>query len=89
MAEEKEVDSGAPFAEICEDVEQLKRLVARQKDREELGLFNPYKYFGALGMPEIPPEDQPADQRIQSIFNDPLINKTKKQLKHKSPKSSY
>ena len=43
-------------------------------------------------MPEIPPEDQPAHERIQRIFNNPLINKTKKQLKElgltKSDKSS-
>lgn len=44
-------------AEMC-------RIVARQKLAETKGEFDPYNYFGALNMPEIPLENQPADWRI-------------------------
>lgn len=42
--------------------------MAKQKLDEHRGRFNPYSYFGALDMPEIPHESEPADWRIQRIF---------------------
>ena len=58
--------------------DNLKRIVARQKYAEKKGKFDPFAYFGALEMVEIPSEDRPADMRIQKVFNSPLMKKTAK-----------
>ena len=52
------------LADDWANIAVLKKIVARQKCAERKGKFDPFAYFGALEMAEIPAEDKPADMRI-------------------------
>ena len=58
-----------------QEPQKVSKIIAKQKRREKQNLFNPYSYFGALDMPEIPPEDEPAHELIRRVFNNPLTKK--------------
>ena len=42
--------------------------MSRQKHKTKNKDFDPFQYFGALDMPQIEKEDQPAHPRIENIF---------------------
>ena len=46
------------------DPSNLMNAVAKQRELEARGALNPFEYFGAIDMPEIPPEDMPAHELI-------------------------
>ena len=39
-----------------------------QQQAVQQNLFDPYWYFGALEMPEIPAEDEPSHRLIEQVF---------------------
>ena len=50
------------------DSQCIKRKVARQNKKTTNENFDPFSYFGAIDMPIIDSEDQPAHPRIEKIF---------------------
>ena len=78
-ASKEEVDSVTSSSKSddsdWQNPKQLLKTIRRQVDQQSSGEFDPFRYFGALEMPVIPSEYEPAHELITKVFNNPLAKK--------------
>ena len=78
-ASKEEVDSVTSSSKSdlsdWQNPKKLLKTIRRQVGQQEAGEFDPFRYFGALDMPVIPSEYEPAHELITKVFNNPLAKK--------------